>query len=119
MSSGRPTPPSRGRPQAPPSARRLGLGPVTFLNDDARHADLSEGTAFFMYTPFRGAMMEAVLQRVALASPQRDLWVCTFGTCAEQVARQPWLTRVTQRGEGASALAIFRRPALTKGGVNS
>jgi hypothetical protein len=70
-----------------------------------------------MYTPFRGAMMEAVLQKVALASPQREIWVGTFGTCGAQVSRQRWLHRVFQRGEGASALALFQRPPTSPSGV--
>ncbi|MBS1690300.1 MAG: class I SAM-dependent methyltransferase, partial [Bacteroidetes bacterium] len=36
-------------------AEQLNLPNVRFINEDARKADYSEGTAFFMYTPFKGS----------------------------------------------------------------
>jgi SAM-dependent methyltransferase len=45
-------------------AARLGLRDVEFITADAREADLSEGTVFFLYTPFRGNMMLEVLGRL-------------------------------------------------------
>jgi len=44
--------------------RRLNLSNVSFVCQDARHADFSVGTVFYMYTPFKGAMLQQVLERL-------------------------------------------------------
>lgn len=46
------------------AAEILELADVTFINADAREADLSKGTVFFLYTPFRGNVLQTVLQRL-------------------------------------------------------
>ncbi|MDR3686614.1 MAG: hypothetical protein P4L93_06640, partial [Coriobacteriia bacterium] len=42
------------------SASALGLVAVTFEQQDARLADLSAGTVFYLYTPFTGAILRSV-----------------------------------------------------------
>jgi SAM-dependent methyltransferase len=68
-------------------AAALGLHDVHFVAADAREVDYSEGTIFFLYTPFRGEIMASVLeqlQKVALSKPIR---VIAVGPCTEEVAR--------------------------------
>jgi predicted RNA methylase len=72
-------------------ARELNLTNVTFLALDAREADLSSGTVFYLYTPFRGAILRAVLDRLRLESATREIRVCTFGPCTPIVATESWL----------------------------
>ena len=72
-------------------AQRLGLGRVTFLEGDAREADLSLGTVFHLYTPFTGAMLRAVLDRLQSEAERRAIRVCSLGPCASAVAEEPWL----------------------------
>jgi predicted RNA methylase len=43
------------------SARSLNLNNVKFIRGDARAADLSDGTVFYLYTPFIGAILRDVL----------------------------------------------------------
>ncbi len=87
------------------SARRLNLSQIEFINRDARDADYTSGTIFFIYTSFRGKMLEQVLRRVKETA--RIFRICTYGPCTAEVARQTWLRQVAQRGREASALAVF------------
>lgn len=79
---------------------------------DARDAQLDDGTLFFLYTPFRGALLRSVLARLRRVAALHAVRVCTFGPCTAEVSSEPWL-----RLRGASAspdeLAIFdsREPA--------
>ncbi len=69
----------------------LGLQKVTFINTDARKADYSLGTVFFMYTPFRGKMLQDVLEVLRKESLKREIYIITYGPCTAEVAEQGWL----------------------------
>lgn len=92
------------------SARRcaeaLNLANVAFIEQDARDADLTEGTVFYLYTPFSGAILRSVLDALRREADRRALRVCTFGPCTPVVAEEPWLA-----ADGATrtdTLALFR-----------
>jgi hypothetical protein len=87
------------------SAEGLRLTNATFLTQDARVADLSSGTIFYLYTPFRGAILRVVLDRLRLIATARDIRVCTFGPCTAIVAAEPWLT---QDPVESSHISFFR-----------
>jgi len=72
-------------------ATQLSLPNVTFINTDAREANYSEGTIFFMYTPFKGEILEDVLEILRKESLQRKITIITYGPCTAQVALQNWL----------------------------
>jgi hypothetical protein len=91
-------------------ARELSLSQVEFINADAREADYSDGTIFFLYTPFEGRMLEQVLERLKHESKKRRIQLCTYGPCTPQVARQKWLERGDQNSTRADRLAAFRTP---------
>jgi hypothetical protein len=74
------------------AAAELALSRVEFLQQDARIADLSSGTVFYLYTPFRGAIMRDVLDRLREEASRRAIRICTFGPCTPVVAREPWLS---------------------------
>jgi hypothetical protein len=69
-------------------AGELGLADVTFLNADVRAADLSDGTVFFLYTPFTGRMLEEVLDKLRGLSERRAIRLFTYGPCTLEIARQ-------------------------------
>jgi hypothetical protein len=69
----------------------LNLRNVTMLAQDAREADLSSGTIFYLYTPFTGATLEAVLGSLRLQSSLRPIRICTFGPCTLAIGSQSWL----------------------------
>jgi hypothetical protein len=72
-------------------ARALGLGNVEFRAQDACEADLSEGTVFYLYTPFIGSVLHAVLEALRRQAARRAIRICTFGPCTQVVAQAPWL----------------------------
>jgi Histone methylation protein DOT1 len=72
-------------------ARRLHLSGAEFVAEDARDADLSSGTVFYLYTPFSGSMLRCVLDRLRGEGASRTIRVCTYGPCTSVVAEEPWL----------------------------
>jgi hypothetical protein len=73
------------------SAATLNLRNVTFIQQDARAAQLTEGTVFYLYTPFTGHMLRAVLDSLQREGNRRDIRICTFGPCTATVANEDWL----------------------------
>jgi hypothetical protein len=76
-------------------AAALNLSNVTFINVDARNADYSEGTIFFMFTPFSGEILQEVLEMLRKESLLRKIKVITYGPCTAGVALQTWLDITT------------------------
>jgi Methyltransferase domain len=87
-------------------ARGLGVSRAEFLEQDARAADLSTGTVFYLYTPFTGSILANVLSGLRQQSAQRVLRICTFGPCTQTVAREPWLT--AHATPEASRITLFQ-----------
>lgn len=77
-------------------AADLNLVDVQFINADARAADYTDGTVFFLYTPFEGMMLETVLARLRDVARTRAIRLVTYGPCTLQVAQQSWLAGNTQ-----------------------
>jgi hypothetical protein len=90
-------------------AAALNLSAVEFINTDARTADYSDGTIFFLYTPFTGRMLDDVLERLREVSRSRTIRLFTYGPCTPQVARQEWLECVSGDGEHMYTLVEFIR----------
>lgn len=76
------------------SARALNLTNVTFIQQDARAADFSYGTVFYLYTPFTGTILHAVLDSLRREAAGREIRICTYGSCTSIVAEEPWLEAV-------------------------
>jgi len=75
-------------------AETLNLKGVTFIQQDARAANLKEGTIFYLYTPFAGKMLRAVLDSLRCEGANRDIRVSTLGPCTLTVANEDWLEAV-------------------------
>lgn len=88
-------------------AASLNLSNVSFFNVDARGADYSKGTVFFMYTPFSGNMLDDVLDKLKKESMTRKITIVTYGPCAEQVALQNWLAMAGPKGDNIYKPAVF------------
>jgi protein-L-isoaspartate O-methyltransferase len=73
------------------SAEDLKLTRATFFEQDVRHADLSQGTLFYLYTPFTGALLRDVLDMLKQEAGQRPIRVVTLGPCTNIVAEERWL----------------------------
>jgi len=95
------------------SARRcaeaLGLEHVSFIAQDARTADLSAGTLFYLYTPFRGPVLRRVLDRLRQEAAVRCIRIATLGPCTATVAEEPWLRPA--EAQRADRIAVFRSRA--------
>jgi hypothetical protein len=85
-------------------AQRLNLNRVTFIEQDAREADLSAGTVFYLYTPFTGSILSSVLSRLRREAATRPIRICTYGPCTSAVAEESWLE--------ATAAPVSHRIAL-------
>jgi len=89
-------------------AADLSLSRVDFINADARSVDYSEGTVFFMYTPFEGEVLENVLEKLRRDSEMRAIRLFTYGPCTPQVSRQSWLEQVDDAQNQIHRLGAFR-----------
>lgn len=88
------------------SASALNLSRATFVRQDARAADVSAGTVFYLYTPFTGAVLRAVLDALRAEAARRPIRVCTFGPCTPAIAAEPWLC--ADAAPTADRATIFR-----------
>jgi hypothetical protein len=88
------------------AAAGLALPGVSFLQQDARTADVGIGTVFYLYTPFRGAILREVLDRLRAEASRREIRLCTFGPCTTLVAREPWL--LADDEPRTDRVAVFR-----------
>lgn len=88
-------------------AERLGVDGVTFREGDARFADLCGGTVYFMFSPFRGQMLQTVLNRLRGEACVRRLTICSFGPCTERIADESWLTLQEEGMNHEFRLAVF------------
>ena len=89
-------------------AKELNLSHVEFINADASEMEYSDGTVFYIYTPFEGKLLQKLLDKLKGEAQKRMIWVYTYGPCTVQVAQQSWLERVDRHGDGAHKLALFR-----------
>ncbi|MBK9729824.1 MAG: hypothetical protein IPO83_00770 [Chitinophagaceae bacterium] len=86
----------------------LNLSHVEFINADAREVDYSQGTIFFMYTPFEGKMMEDMLELLQKQSRKRVIRIFTYGPCSIRVAGQNWLMCLSGKVDDIYKLYEFK-----------
>jgi Histone methylation protein DOT1 len=72
-------------------AQSLRLNGVQFIAQDARDADLSRGSVFYLYSPFRGSILAEVLDALRKESKHRPIRVCSLGPCTHRVSDETWL----------------------------
>jgi hypothetical protein len=76
-------------------AQSLRLSRVRFIPQDAREADLSSGTVFYLYSPFNGSILTDVLSALRMESTRRSIKICSLGPCTRTVANETWLKAST------------------------
>jgi hypothetical protein len=86
----------------------LGLEGVTFLQQDARTVDYSGGQMFFMFTPFIGAVLHTVLERLGDVARSRPIQIGAYGPCTRWLAQCSWLVPCDENFSHEFKLAIFR-----------
>jgi hypothetical protein len=72
-------------------ASALQLRDAAFVAADARDADFSKGTIFYLYSPFTGSILDQVLGSLRKQSLQRSIRVCSLGPCTCDLAKERWL----------------------------
>jgi len=72
-------------------AESLRLSRVQFIAQDARDADLSRGTVFYLYSPFKGSILDEVLSALRRESLRRPIKICSLGPCTRRVSNERWL----------------------------
>jgi hypothetical protein len=72
-------------------AQSLHLSSVRFIAQDAREADLSSGTVFYLYSPFNGSILIEVLSALRMEGMRRPIKICSLGPCTCIVAKELWL----------------------------
>ena len=87
-------------------ADALRLSRARFLCMDARAADFSRGTLFYLYTPFRGAVLDTVLDALRREATRRPLRIAVRGPCVATLAALPWLAADTP--PRADRVTLFR-----------
>jgi Histone methylation protein DOT1 len=87
--------------------RRLNLSNVRFFCEDARDADFSVGTVFYMYTPFKGAMLREVLERLHTEGRRRSIRLCAYGPTLSEAVQQPWFPAFERSPPARGPIAVF------------
>jgi hypothetical protein len=88
-------------------AQNLGLTRVEFINADAQTIDYSDGTVFFMYAPFTGALMQAVLDRLRQTAQQHPIRICALGPCTSMIVDQKWLSSEAEDVYDVNSIIVF------------
>jgi Histone methylation protein DOT1 len=87
------------------TARELHISRVRFAAQDALTMDLSSGTVFYMFSPFRGSILADVLCRLHQQSLERPITICSLGPCTRIVQGQSWLS-AAERAD-TERIAVF------------
>ena len=88
-------------------ASQIGQRGVAFINADVRKVDYSDGTVFYMFTPFKGSILQTVLDQLRQEGQERKIRLCTYGACTLQMAKQPWVKSIDANADHEFKLAIF------------
>jgi hypothetical protein len=89
-------------------AHALDLSAVAFLQADAGVVDLSDGTIFFLFTPFTGRLLQRVLARLQAVAHHHPITLGAYGSCARSIAQQSWLLPQDDHADHEYKVAIFR-----------
>lgn len=99
-------------------ALKLDLGYTEFINVDARKADYSTGTIFFLYTPFVGKMMHEVLALLQKISLKKVIKIFTYGPCSMTIAKQNWLNCINGTANSTYKFYEFKSLPLENFHIN-
>ena len=86
-------------------ARSLRLSRARFVAADARAADFSSGTVFYLYSPFKGSILTDVLSMLHRENMRRSIKICSLGPCTSKVANETWLKTSSRPSTGR--IAVF------------
>lgn len=83
-------------------AKALNFQRVEMICADARSVDYSDGTVFFFYDPFRGAILDAVLNKIREQTTGRKIRILSRGLSSNALDTVPWLEKKISSESGLS-----------------
>jgi Histone methylation protein DOT1 len=86
-------------------AQNLQLSRVQFIARNARDADLSRGTVFYLYSPFKGSILADVLGALRRESMHKSIKICSLGPCTHRVSEETWLK--TSEFSDTGSITVF------------
>lgn len=89
-------------------ARCLNLSSVSFVQQDAREADLSAGTIFYLFTPFKGTMLRDVLRRLDGEGRRRKIRLCIHGPLLREALRESSSFAMEKAQSHDDSISVFR-----------
>jgi hypothetical protein len=89
---------------------QMGLDRVQMINADAREVDYADGTVFFLFDPFRGEILDAVMKKIRAVAETRPVKVMTNGRATEAIAQIAWLERASSHPSGLTTFKSVMRP---------
>ncbi len=92
------------------AARRMGIH-LTMIEGDARTAPLDEGDVYYMFTPFTGHVLEAVLTRLYKEARMRPILIASYGTTTLALAQESWLCPLDSHCGHTHKLGLFEAHA--------
>lgn len=94
------------------AVRALELDDVSIVQGDARDADVSAATVFYLFTPFIGTILRDVAAKIEQEARRRAVRVVSLGPCSRTFARMDWLRSDDPMPTAADRIVVFRS-ALT------
>ena len=92
--------------------QKLGNLAVEFRNQDVRESDFSDGTIFFLHTPFMGSILQQVLECLREVSQKHPIILCTYGPCTPIIEQETWLVPINTSHSTSEGLAILTSATL-------
>ncbi len=80
---------------------------VRIVNNDVRDMDMRSGDVYFMYSPFHGKVMDAVLARLCNNARGKAIRVCSYGNSTLTLADESWLEVQDEKCLSPYCAAIF------------
>ena len=96
-------------------AASVGVQNVKFVCADAREASYADGGFFYLFTPFRGAILDAVLARLRQEADERPITIGSYGTVTRHLFAQEWLRADDPAMAHDFRLAVFRSVTVWSG----
>lgn len=85
----------------------LNLARIAFINADARDVNYADGTVFFLYTPFKGKILQRVLALLRHEARNRRIRVCTYGPGTFELIEEGGFTCIDEFAPDIHRVAIF------------
>jgi hypothetical protein len=89
-------------------ADELNQPQIKFICGDARSVSYADGTIFYLYTPFKGTILQDVLNSLREEARYRRIRVCTYGPGTLEVLDQEWLESIDSRQVDMHRPVIYR-----------